>query len=614
MSRRALKAVVVYNPHPHIVLFRELAGYKNAAAEDISDEDNTVYLRTLDPKDWRTNDHYAVLNLKKQRYRASDEDIRKQYRQLVLQHHPDKRRARAFEILGNSSKRHAYDSVDPFLPDYKPSLEEIKKDFFGTLNIFFLEKARWSKHQPTPFLGHGQSPLEAVYRFYDFWWALALFIFLYIVRTLQNLVSLIREGYETTKDFSFLDEEDKEKGEDREARRYIERCNRAERQRRRNEEHRKVHQIVDLARSHDPRLLAAEKAAREAKEARKRERLEAIQKRRTEEEARAKAESAAAEAARAAAAERQRQEAEMQRKEREQIKALSKKEKKRLRNNCVNRWAHFVAPARAENPSVAEDAVKLQTLQDVDLLCHVLSVVELADFNTKLENTGDVYESFSVWKAEVARARKESEAPGLRSINEPKPAPSASNSSEANSRWTFEMNQLLIKAVNLFPAGTQKRWEVIAAYVNQHEKGVEVTGKEALKQANNIRQDYSVMKHEANEKAFDSFASNAKVSDATKSVTITNQIEAETHRPWTWAEQRALEKALRENPTRPDEPSTVRWQRIADEVGTRTSRECAQRYKDLVEQAHPQEESSDGGSRCFKQKVVGTPLYRAHLH
>lgn len=71
----------------------------------------------------------------------------------------------------------------------------------------------------------------------------------------------------------------------REARRYIERCNRAERQRRRNEEHRKVHQIVDLARSHDPRLLAAEKAAREAKEARKRERLEAIQKRRAEEEA-----------------------------------------------------------------------------------------------------------------------------------------------------------------------------------------------------------------------------------------------------------------------------------------------------------------------------------------
>ncbi|VDK24515.1 unnamed protein product [Taenia asiatica] len=583
MSRRPMKAVVVYNPHPHIVLFRELAGYKNAATEEIVDEDNTVYLQSLDPRDWKTNDHYAVLNLRKQRYRASDEDIRKRcdivtgslcYSIIPTNAGHGVRTSKTspmiislvslkatFEILGNPSKRHAYDSVDPFLSEYTPSLEEIKKDFFGALNKFFLEKARWSKHQPTPFLGHGQLPLELVHRFYDFW-----------------------EGYETTKDFSFLDEEDKEKGEDREARRYIERCNRAERQRRRNEEHRKVHQIVDLARSHDPRLLAAEKTAREVKEARKRERLEAIQKRRAEEEAHAKAEAAAAEAIRAADAERQRQEAELQRKEREQSKALSKKEKKRLRNTCVNRWAHFVAPARAENPSITEDAVKLQTLQDIDLLCHVLSTVELADFNTKLEDANDVNESFSVWKTEVARARKESEAPGLQSINESKSASSSSNT-ETDSRWTFEMNQLLIKAVNLFPAGTQKRWEVIAAYVNQHEKGVEVTGKEALKQAKNIRQDYSVMKQEANEKAFDSFASSTKVSDATKSVTITKQIEAEADRPWTWTEQRALEKALRENPIRPDEPITVRWQRIADVVGTRTSRECAQRYKDLVEQA-----------------------------
>lgn len=91
---------------------------------------------------------------------------------------------------------------------------------------------------------------------------------------------------------------------------------------------------------------------------------------------RAKAEAAAAEATRAADAERLRQEAELQRKEREQTKALSRKEKKRLRNTCVNRWAHFVAPALADNPSVTEDAVKLQTLQDIDLLCHVLSTVE----------------------------------------------------------------------------------------------------------------------------------------------------------------------------------------------------------------------------------------------
>ena len=71
----------------------------------------------------------------------------------------------------------------------------------------------------------------------------------------------------------------------REARRYIERCNRAERQRRRNEEIKKVLQIVDLARSLDPRIIEAEQETRRAKEARKHERLEAIQKRRAEEAA-----------------------------------------------------------------------------------------------------------------------------------------------------------------------------------------------------------------------------------------------------------------------------------------------------------------------------------------
>lgn len=59
---------------------------------------------------------------------------------------------------------------------------------------------------------------------------------------------------------------------------------------------------------------------------------------------------------------------------------------------------------------------------------------------------------------------------------------------------------------------------------------------------------------------------------------------AEAHRPWTLAEQRALEKALRAHPARPDEPSSIRWQHIADEVGTRTRRECLQRFKDLAEQ------------------------------
>ncbi|VDO01417.1 unnamed protein product [Rodentolepis nana] len=373
MSRRAAaRAIVVYDPHPHVSIFRELAGYKTTVIEEISDEDNSEYLKSLEPNDWKNNDHYAVLNLKNLRYKASDEAVRKQYRQIVLLHHPDKRKARgedvkdishdyfrcitqAFEILGNPSKRFAYDSVDPFLPNIEITKEDIEKDFFGILHNFIMEKSRWSKHQPVPFLGHRQSPMEQVNRFYDFW-----------------------ENYDTTKDFSFLDEEDLEKAEDRDHRRYLDRLNKAERQKRRNEELKKVHQIIDLARSLDPRIIAAEKAAKDAKEARKRARLEAIQRRKDEEEARAQAEAAAAEAAMAADAERQRLEAEAQKKEREQAKAQAKKEKKRLKNICINCYDHFIAPAVNENSSLAADAVKVQTLQDIDLICHVLSTLERA--------------------------------------------------------------------------------------------------------------------------------------------------------------------------------------------------------------------------------------------
>ncbi|VDL90687.1 unnamed protein product [Schistocephalus solidus] len=612
MRRCTERSIVIYDPHPHISIFREFAGYSvGVLVEEDDEEDNTEYLKSLDPKDWRTNDHYAVLNLKKARYRASDDEVRKHYRKLVLKHHPDKRRARgeavkdeshdyftcitqAIEILGNPTKRNAYDSVDPFLVDETiPTVPEIKRDFFGTLTPIFIEIARWSKRQPAPFLGHKDTPLHLVHRFYDFW-----------------------DTYETTKDFSFLDEEDKDKGEDRETRRYIERQNRADRARRKAEEHKRIHQLVDLAREHDPRLIAAAKVAKQAREAKKQERLQAQQRRREEEEERARAEAAAEEASRAASEERRRAEAERLRKEKDVVKAIWKKEKKLLRSLCVDRFDHFIEPSQSSNPALSPGEIRVQTLQNMDLLCTALSHLELAELNRQLEAAADPKASFEVWQQEVdsstvlfiliqqltvshgsvqcsirgdyrtwiSRVRKATEAPGLRPDTKTDNDANGQSGSSSKSKWTFEMSQILIKAVNLFPAGTQKRWEVIAAYVNQHAKGVTVTGKEALRQAKELRNDEGTMKQETNLKAFDNFASNVRESEATKSVTITDKLEADSIRPWTVSEQRSLERALRQYPQVPGEPPAERWQRIADFVGTRTRKECMLRYKDLAEQ------------------------------
>lgn len=50
-------------------------------------------LLSRDPKDWKNQDHYAVLGLSKYRWKATDEQIKKAHRKKVLKHHPDKKAA-----------------------------------------------------------------------------------------------------------------------------------------------------------------------------------------------------------------------------------------------------------------------------------------------------------------------------------------------------------------------------------------------------------------------------------------------------------------------------------------------------------------------------------------
>ena len=62
-------------------------------------EDDITYLRSLDPKEWKDQDHYKVLGLTKLRFKASDDQIKRAYRQKVLKHHPDKRRGIVLQII-----------------------------------------------------------------------------------------------------------------------------------------------------------------------------------------------------------------------------------------------------------------------------------------------------------------------------------------------------------------------------------------------------------------------------------------------------------------------------------------------------------------------------------
>ncbi|VDQ08134.1 unnamed protein product [Trichobilharzia regenti] len=90
--------------HPHVALLREITG-ENFEEYIFDDSDDESYLKSLDPKNWKDQDHYAVLGLRKKRFNATPDDIRKAYRRKILDHHPDKRRSKGEQV---ADEKHDY--------------------------------------------------------------------------------------------------------------------------------------------------------------------------------------------------------------------------------------------------------------------------------------------------------------------------------------------------------------------------------------------------------------------------------------------------------------------------------------------------------------------------
>lgn len=542
----------------------------------------------------------------------------------MLRHHPDKRKGqgeninpdddyftcitRAYEFLGNQQKRRSYDSIDPNFNDDLPTQSEVEKDFFEVLGPCFKLNSRWSEKKNVPLLGNNESERSHVEWFYDFWY-----------------------DFQSWREYSYLDEEDKDKGQDRDERRWIDKQNKTMRLKRKKEEMARIRQLVDLAYNNDPRIGRFKKEEKEKKLAAKKAKQTQAQALKAEEERLAKE----ASAAKLKMEQEEQKRIEQLQREKEIQKRALKKERKAFRDfaKCND---YFV--------NAGDD--KVRSIENVEKLCEAFKLIELQELNKKIQanpsNVRDIYfEAIDTMDKQLNEERQKNLQPNsyVSSIGKSTPSPLVAAVNKKN-LWNNDNVQLLIKAVNIFPAGTNQRWEVVANFINQHAtnlpENVAFNSKEVLNKAKDIQSsDFTKndLKTQMNQKAFESFekskkelktVDNSEIStkdsgdlkktpndkkkplveskkdvekkpetngevqtngnvngNDIKPAPTTNGVQTTAVEPKTWTkeEQSLLEQAIKTYPV----STADRWDRIAECIPNRTKKECLKRVKELVD-------------------------------
>ncbi|KAL5518258.1 hypothetical protein EMCRGX_G003961 [Ephydatia muelleri] len=525
---------------------------------DKENEEEQTNPLLLDPSQWKDQDHYSVLGLGKIRYRAKAEDIRKAYRQKVLQHHPDKQQQSAedldddhfkcikiaYDILSDPKCRRAYDSADPTFSDDVPTVCELSKEhFFDVFGPVFEDNVRWSNVQPVPSLGNMDTPIEEVNSFYDFWY-----------------------GFNSWRDFSYSDEHHLDKAESREEKRWMEKQNKSSRLKRKKEEMVRLRTLTDNAYACDPRVRRHKEAEKAEKLARKRQKEEAV---RLEAEGRERErqERLAEERKKAELEEEEaRLQAEQARKERSVVKNALKKARKSFRTACVT--VNYFATGDGDLVTRMEETEKLSATLPAEKL------QQLSEQFTALS----LEEARTIFTKEVlAVQQQEREATEEQARIAFQQSATSKSTVAMDTEWSNTETQLLIKAVVVYPAGTQKRWEVITRFINNHAPDgcTTKTEKQVIAKVKSMQKVGAGDREAENKMAFSKFA---------KDHLTKGQVEApptqryDGPKPWTAEEQKLLEDALRTHPSSVEE----RWEKISAAVGTRTKVECVNRVKELV--------------------------------
>lgn len=353
-------------------------------AGEISEPEDPMMLQR-EAKDWKQQDHYAVLGLSKYRWRATEEQIKKAHRKKVLKHHPDKKAAsgkdendsffkciqRATDILQDPVKRRQFDSVDEAADKEPPSKKDIQKkpgNFYKLMGPVFEAEGRFSKKQPVPQLGGADATKEQVEEFYNFWYS-----------------------FDSWRTFEYLDEDVPDDNENRDQKRHVERKNNNARKKRKVEDTIRLRQLLDSTMAQDERIKKFRQEGNKQKNAKKVEKenaekaaKEEAERKKAEEERLAKEKEAADKAAK-----------EEGKKAKDAAKNAAKKNKRVIRGAAKD-GNYFVD---GEPGAKDIDAA----LKDTDDLITKLDNEEIAELSAKLQGKTEKAAIKGVFQDEVKR-------------------------------------------------------------------------------------------------------------------------------------------------------------------------------------------------------------------
>ncbi|KAM0947744.1 putative transcription factor MYB/SANT family [Dioscorea sansibarensis] len=548
----------------------------------------------------KQQDHYALLGLAHLRFLATEEQIRKCYRETALKHHPDKQAAlllaeeseeakeakkaeieshfkaiqEAYEVLIDPVKRRIYDSTDEF--DDEVPADCAPQDFFKVFGPAFMRNGRWSVAQPVPSLGEENSSMQEVDSFYDFWYT-----------------------FKSWREFPHADEFDLEQAESRDHKRWMERQNAKLREKAKKEEYARIRSLVDNAYRKDPRIIRRKEEEKAEKQRKKEAKYLA---RKLQEE----------EAAKAAEEERRRKEEDEKRAAEAALNQKKLKEKeKRLMRKERTRLRSLSAPVLSQPP------LNL-TNDDVERLCGTFDMDQLRHLCDNMEREEGIIEKAHLLADALhgEKTKAEKDARLNSSQNSDQKANGAtgqanrtnnplSNYEKKEKPWAKDEIEMLRKGMQKYPKGTSRRWEVISEYI-----GTGRSVEEILKATKTV-----LLQKPDSSRAFDSFlekrkpaqsitspltsrteseglpavqvkniASNTIPTQTSSSNGTGNNPESEPvsvptgvsseQDTWSATQERALVQALK---TFPKETSQ-RWERVAAAIPGKTVNQCKKKF------------------------------------